>query len=112
MNQMTKTGLEPFLQYKDRFSIFMQYIAICLYEDIPPCTKRQRGYIYGMCKKLSYEEHDLPRHISSIAEPREMNIEEAGDAIDRLYEEVDEMETAWYERYGEKKRYGKNARRE
>ena len=112
MNQMMKTGLEPFLQYKAQFRPMMEYFAACLYEDIPPCTKRQRGYIYGMCRKLNYEEHDLPRHISFISEPREMNIEEAGDAIDRLAEEVDEIETAWYEKYGEKKRYGKNARKE
>jgi hypothetical protein len=109
MFNYTDVDLSQLQSFKKEFAWLPQWIEDFLYDDIPACTSLQRGYIYGMCKKLGYEEHDLPAHISPIPEPRDMNIEEAGSAIDRLCMEVDEMETEWYLRYGEKKRYGKKA---
>lgn len=105
-NDVDLSLLQPF---KKEFAWLPQWIEDFLYDDIPECTRAQRGYLYGMCKKLGYEEHDLPSHISSKPEPREMNIEEISVAIDRLREEVDELETSWFERYGEKRKYGKKA---
>ena len=100
------SALQPF---KKEFEWLPQWITDFLYDDIPECTARQRGYIYGMCKKLEYEEHDLPEHISPISEPRDMNIEEASTAIDRLRMEVDTLEEEWYFKYGEPRKYGKKA---
>jgi hypothetical protein len=109
MFKYTDVDLSKLQRFKKEFSWLPQWIEDFLYDDIPECTSAQRGYIYGMCRKLDYEEHDLPEHISPISEPRDMNIEEASSAIDRLREEVDELESAWFDLYGEKRRYGKKA---
>lgn len=99
-------GLEVFEQFKDENSELMQRIDL---EVNPPCSPKQRGYIYGMCRKLGYDEHDLPYHISPINDPRNMSVGEAEEAINTLLDEVETMESAYFAKWGEKKRYGKKA---
>ena len=104
------TGLEPFAPYLE--DAISKAEAQRAYDaGDPPCTPKQRGYIYGMCKKLDYAEHDLPVHVSPISEPRLMRTSEASAAIEILRIEVEEEEAVYFCLHGEKKRYGKNAKK-
>lgn len=50
-----------------------------------PVTKKQRGYIYGLCAKLDLDPRDLPEYIGDdVSETRELTEAEGSQAIGRL----------------------------
>ena len=53
--------------------------------DKAPITKKQRGYIYGLCKTLGLNPRNLPDYISEdVPETRDMTEAEGSQAIGRL----------------------------
>lgn len=48
------------------------------------CTKRQRGYIYGICASVDLDPRNLPSYVSPKYETRDLTEEEAIGVLDRL----------------------------
>jgi len=99
--------LTPFNKYILKYAEWIEWVGEEIRAMTPPCTKKQRAFIYGCCRKLGYNPRFLPEHISSVFEPREMSIFEAEEALDKLIAEVEATEAEYYETYGEKKSYRK-----
>lgn len=55
-----------------------------LQHDKDHCSPAQRGYIYGLCKKLDIDPHNFPEDICVKQDTRDLTTQEASELIEML----------------------------